>query len=73
MSVEGNKVRIQFEHAGSGLISLDDSPLSWFEIAGENREIFTRAGGEAFFYIPALNARDDHVTMMTELVRSRSE
>lgn len=40
MSVEGNKVRIQFKHAGSGLISLDDRPLSWFEIAGENRTFY---------------------------------
>lgn len=43
------------------------------EISGENREIFTRAGGEAFYYIPALNARDDHVTLMAELVCSSSE
>ena len=38
------------------------------EIAGENREIFTRAGGEAFFYIPALNGRDDHVALMADLI-----
>lgn len=40
------------------------------EIAGENREIFIKAGGEVFFYIPALNGRDDHVAMMAELVSS---
>jgi protoporphyrin/coproporphyrin ferrochelatase len=38
------------------------------EIAGENREIFSKAGGDVFFYIPALNGRDDHVAMMAELV-----
>jgi ferrochelatase len=38
------------------------------EIAGENREIFTRAGGEAFFYVPALNSRDDHIAMMAALI-----
>jgi len=38
------------------------------EIAAENRGIFTRAGGEAFFYIPALNSREDHIAMMAALV-----
>jgi sialate O-acetylesterase len=37
MSVEGNKIRIRFDHVGNGLISLDDRSLSWFEIAGEDR------------------------------------
>jgi protoporphyrin/coproporphyrin ferrochelatase len=43
------------------------------EIAGENREIFIQAGGEVLFYIPALNGRDDHVAMMTELVLGRRD
>ncbi len=34
MKVEGNKVRIEFDHAG-GLKSRDDKPLSWFTIAGK--------------------------------------
>lgn len=38
------------------------------EIAGENREIFQHAGGEALHYIPALNSRDDHIAMMAALV-----
>lgn len=42
------------------------------EIAGENREIFSKAGGEAFYYIPALNGRDDHVAMMAALIESRT-
>ncbi len=42
------------------------------EIAGENREIFSKAGGEAFYYIPALNGRDDHVAMMATLIESRT-
>ena len=41
------------------------------EIAGENREIFQHAGGEALHYIPALNSRDDHIAMMAELVAGR--
>ncbi len=34
MTVDGSQVRIQFNHAGSGLASRDSKPLSWFEIAG---------------------------------------
>ncbi|HEY9147834.1 MAG TPA: ferrochelatase [Gammaproteobacteria bacterium] len=41
------------------------------EIDVENREIFMHAGGEAFFYIPALNAREDHVAMMAGLILDR--
>ncbi|MHC4620026.1 MAG: sialate O-acetylesterase [Planctomycetota bacterium] len=33
MSVEGNKVRIRFDHVGSGLASRDGQPLNWFTIA----------------------------------------
>ncbi len=35
MKVEGNKVRIEFEHVGSGLKSRDGQPLSWFTIASK--------------------------------------
>ena len=35
MTVEGNKVRIEFDHVGGGLKSRDDKPLSWFTIAGK--------------------------------------
>lgn len=37
MKVEGRKIRIEFEHA-EGLTSRDGKPLSWFTIAGANRE-----------------------------------
>ena len=40
MSFEGNKIRIQFDYVGSGLISLDDQPLSWFTIAGSDRTFY---------------------------------
>ena len=39
------------------------------EIAEENMEIFTEAGGEGFHYIPALNVRDDHIKMMVSLIQ----
>jgi sialate O-acetylesterase len=38
MTVEGNKIRIEFEHVGGGLKSRDDKPLSWFTIAGKEGE-----------------------------------
>jgi len=37
MSVEGNKIRISFYHAESGLASRDAKPLTWFEISGADK------------------------------------
>lgn len=39
------------------------------EIAEQNRETFLQAGGKEYHYIPALNARPDHVALMSALVR----
>ena len=36
MAIEGSKIRLSFEHTGSGLASRDAKPLDWFEIAGED-------------------------------------
>jgi ferrochelatase len=38
------------------------------EIAMQNAEFFEEAGGGSLRYIPALNARDDHVAMLAGLV-----
>jgi sialate O-acetylesterase len=38
MKVEGNKVRISFDHVGGGLASRDDKPLTWFSIAGADKK-----------------------------------
>ncbi len=38
------------------------------EIEDENREYYEEAGGKGFTYIPALNARPEHIQMMQELV-----
>ncbi len=38
------------------------------EIAGQNRETFLHAGGKEYAYIPALNARPDHIAMMAGLL-----
>jgi len=43
------------------------------EIAMQNAEFFTAAGGESLHYIPALNARDDHVEFLTGLVERNIE
>ncbi len=38
MAVEGNTIRLAFDYIGSGLTSRDDEPLTWFEIAGEDKK-----------------------------------
>ena len=38
------------------------------EIALSGREIFIQAGGERFDYVPALNARSDHVSALARLI-----
>ena len=38
MAVEGNTIRLTFDHIGSGLTSRNDEPLTWFQIAGEDQE-----------------------------------
>ena len=36
MAIEGSKIRLSFDHVGSGLASRDGKPLDWFLIADEN-------------------------------------
>jgi len=43
--VEGDKIRVEFEHVGGGLVSRDGKPLSWFEIAGKDGK-FVKAKAE---------------------------
>ena len=38
MAVEGNTIRLSFDAIGSGLTSRDEKPLTWFEIAGEDKQ-----------------------------------
>jgi ferrochelatase len=38
------------------------------EIAMQNAEFFIAAGGESLRYIPALNARDDHIAFLQQLI-----
>jgi ferrochelatase len=38
------------------------------EIAVENRDVFTRAGGGDYRYIPCLNDSDEHIDMLSRIV-----
>jgi ferrochelatase len=38
------------------------------EIAIDNRAAFLNSGGEEFYYIPALNEREDHISALTQIV-----
>jgi ferrochelatase len=38
------------------------------EIDMENREIFMRAGGQQYQYVPALNVRSEHARFLSELI-----
>jgi sialate O-acetylesterase len=40
MAVEGDKIRIKFKHTSPGLVSRDGKPLSWFSIAGEDKQFY---------------------------------
>ncbi|WP_372719326.1 sialate O-acetylesterase [Novipirellula sp.] len=37
MKIEGDKIRLSFDHVGSGLVSRDDAELSHFTIAGDDQ------------------------------------
>ena len=64
------------ELAGKGIGRLDvacpgfsaDCLETLEEIAMQNAEFFEDAGGEALHYIPALNARADHIDFLTTLI-----
>lgn len=45
MSVEGNKIRIAFDHVDGGLVSRDGQPLTHFTIAGDDKN-FVEAQAE---------------------------
>ncbi|MCX6873653.1 MAG: hypothetical protein NTW21_07575 [Verrucomicrobia bacterium] len=38
MTVEGNKIRLQFDHVGGGLVASDGKPLVEFTIAGADQK-----------------------------------
>ncbi len=42
------------------------------EISVENRDAYLNAGGKSFYYISALNDRDDHIQALSNLVRKNT-
>ena len=38
MTVEGSEIHLSFDYVGSGLMARDEKPLTWFEIAGEDKQ-----------------------------------
>jgi ferrochelatase len=42
------------------------------EIAMQNAEFFREAGGESLHYVPSLNARDDHVLFLSDLLQQHT-
>ncbi len=43
LTIEGNSLRIKFDHASGGLVSRDGKPLDWFEIIDANEGGFVKA------------------------------
>ena len=43
MAVEGDKVRLRFDSVAGGLMTRDEQPLNWFEIAGEDKQFVKAA------------------------------
>jgi ferrochelatase len=39
------------------------------EIELENKKFFLQAGGQSYYYIPALNDSKKHIELMVELIR----
>jgi len=40
------------------------------ELAMQNSKLFLENGGESYHYIPALNASDDHISLLLKLIKS---
>jgi len=43
MAVEGEKIRVTFDHVGGGLVARDGKPLTWFEITEAGTGKFVKA------------------------------
>lgn len=53
MAVEGKKVRLQFDHSGSGLVASDGKPLTHFTIAGADPASPGGADAASQQFVPA--------------------
>ncbi len=50
LTIDGEKLRVTFDHVGSGLVPRDGKPLDWFEIIGKGTDfapVKARIGGES--------------------------
>ena len=63
-AVEGNKIRISFDHVGEGLETTDNQPLRWFEIAEKN----PIAGKNARFHPAIAEIDGDTVLIHSETI-----
>ena len=46
MTIEGDKLRLSFDHIGGGLASRDGKPLTWFEIIDADEGGFVKADAQ---------------------------
>ncbi len=46
LTVENNKLRLAFDHVGTGLASRDGKPLDWFEVCDADSDTFVKAQAE---------------------------
>ena len=46
MTIEGDKLRLTFDHVGGGLASRDGKPLSWFEVIDADEGGFVKADAQ---------------------------
>jgi sialate O-acetylesterase len=62
---EGSKLRVHFSHTGSGLISRDGKPLTWFKVAGADMKFVDAKAvidGHAVVLSSANVAKPEYVT-----------
>ena len=58
LAIDGNKLRLTFDHTGSGLASRDGKPLSWFEVIGADEGGFVKAQAQIEDSTVVLSAPD---------------
>jgi sialate O-acetylesterase len=46
LSIEGDKLRVTFDHVGGGLAARDGQPLDWFEVIDADEGGFVQAGAQ---------------------------
>jgi len=46
LSIEGDRLRVTFDHVGNGLAARDGQPLDWFEIIDADEGGFVKAGAQ---------------------------